>query len=611
MRAAAAIFFVAASAAGANAAGTSSAPPATSAAQKPWHVGPAPEVRAICHAGDSLWVGTNVGVFVADIRDPSKRVLIAAGPRLPSNSVRAISTRGDSVWVATDVGVSVFANGKTTVMSARDRQRSRVALPLRSVQQVAFGSHGEVLLATRRGGVGVLNGKNSYTITERDSLIDNNIYDILDRSGRPRIYACGAGVCSQVDDTTFVSFQAGAGFPRGEARQVVGDDRTAFVRIARRGIFRFDGKHATELDDPKAVSLGDASSISLGADHTLWVAGDGYICALRANKWQTVQAPALDWRVIVADGAGAFAGSSDGTVIALNRGGDFKLSLAEGLPGESVVSIAPDGHDSAWFVCDGRVLHAGLAAREVTVEKSPLDAEAVEFSPAGTVFAACRWTVNRRDQSGWTDVTPRLAATDPSFASVFVDDQNMVWVGARSGALYRYDGEIWLRYEQPWTTSGAVRDARAYPGSDWALVGSTPMVGHDGCWAGFADWDSSAAVVDMARTPAGDWVAATRDRVYRYDSKQGTWQAMGPAGPSKSPWDTPAPITAIEFDPAGRLFIGTEDGFGCLARGKLRWWNASGGIGGDCVSDLAADAKTLWVGYAEDGFSAFSLDDLR
>jgi hypothetical protein len=272
-RAAAAIFFASPPVAGANAAGTSNAPPTTRAALTPWHVGPTPQVRAICHAGDSLWVGTNVGVFVADIRDPSRRVLIAAGPQLPSNSVRAISERGDSVWVATDLGVSVFANGKTTVMSARDRQRTRIALPLRSVQQIAFGSHGEVLLATRRGGIGVLNGARSHTITTRDSLIDNNIYDILERSGRPRIYACGAGVCSQVDDTTFVSFQAGAGFPRGEARQVVGDDKTAFVRIARRGIFRFDGRHATELAAPNAVSLRDAVRFA-GADHTLWVAGD-------------------------------------------------------------------------------------------------------------------------------------------------------------------------------------------------------------------------------------------------------------------------------------------------------------------------------------------------
>jgi ligand-binding sensor domain-containing protein len=352
-------------------------------------------VRAICHAGDSLWVGTNVGVYVADIRDPSQRTLIAAGPQLPSNSVRAISVRGDSVWVATDLGVSIFAKGRALVMSARDKQRSRTILPLRNVQRVAFGSKGEVFLATRRGGIGVLSGGRISTITEKDSLIGNNVYDILDRSGRPRIYACAAGVCSQVDDTTIVSFQAGAGFPRGEAQQVVGDDKTAFVRVARRGVFRFDGRHATSLNDPDNTSLRDANSISLGADHALWVAGPGFIGALRGNKWQMFQAPRLDWRVITADGAGAFVGSSNGTVIAINRGADYKLVLGDGLPGESVVSLAPDTRGNAWFVCDGRVMTAALAQHQVTAEKSPLDAEAVEYSPAGTVFAACRWTVNR------------------------------------------------------------------------------------------------------------------------------------------------------------------------------------------------------------------------
>jgi ligand-binding sensor domain-containing protein len=116
----------------------------------------------------------------------------------------------------------------------------------------------------------------------------------------------------------------------------------------------------------------------------------------------------------------------------------------------------------------------------------------------------------------------------------------------------------------------------------------------------------------MAQTPQGSWVAATRDRLYRYDGERAVWQAVSPAGsPSRAPWDTPAPITAIAFDPAGRLFIGTEDGFGCLVQGRIRWWNAADGIAGAAVNDLAADAKTLWVGYAEDGFSAFSLENLR
>lgn len=577
-----------------------------------WHVGPVPQVRAICHAGDSLWVGTNTGVCVADIRDPSRRMMIAAGPQLPSNSVRAIVSRGDSVWVATDGGLAVFGGGHVMVMAARDTPRGPGPVSLRSVQQVAFGNGGEWLLATRYGGVGVMAGARHYTITTRDSLIDNNVYDILERTGRPRLYACGAGMCAQVDDTTIVSFQAGAGFPRGEARQVVGDAQSAFVRIARRGIFRFDGKHATQLEAPRGVSFVDASSIALGADHALWVAGPGWVCVLRAGKWQSVQAPALDWRVIVADGAGAFVGSSDGVVLALNRGADFKLALGDGLPGPAVASLRPDGRGNTWFVCGGRVISANASARTLAVEKSPLDAETVEISPAGTLLAAGRWTVSRKDDSGWTDMTPSLADADPAFASVFVDDQNVVWVGSRSGALYRYDGEIWVRYEQAWTSPEALRDARAYPARDWALLGATPVRGNDGIWSRFADWDTTAAVVDVAESPAGEWFAATKDRLFRYDSNRFAWQAVSPAGTAaKAPWSTPGPVTSIAFDAAGRLFIGTGDGFGCLSQGRLKWWSARDGIGGERVDDLAADATTLWVGYGEDGFSAVPLADLR
>lgn len=575
-----------------------------------WHVGPVPQVRAICHAGDSLWVGTNVGVFVVDIRDPSRRTRIPAGPQLPSNSVRAIQSRGDSVWVATDTGVSVFSQGKVVVLSARDAG-AKDGVPLRDVQQITFGNQGEVLLATRRGGVGVLTGSGAFAITKRDSLIDDNVYDILERPGRPRLFACGAGMCAQLDDTTMVSLQAGAGFPRGEARQVVGDDQTAYVRIARRGVFRFDGMHATALDAPGELSLTDVTSISLGVDHALWVTAPGGAWVWRAGKWKRVPVPALDWQVIVADGAGAFVGSSDGVVLAVNRGADFKLSLGDGLPGPSVGSLRCDGKGGAWFVSGSRVVNAGSVTRSLTVEKAPLDAEAVDYSPDGTLVAVGRWTVSRRDNTGWTDLMPRLPDADPAFASVFLDGR-LMWVGTRSGALYRWDGEIWLRYEQPWTRPGAVYDARAYPGADWAIVGTRPSRGGDGIWSEFADWDSSAVVVDVARSPTGDWMAATSTRVFLYDTGRASWQAVGPAGqPSKAPWETPGAITSITFDATGRLFVGTADGLGYFAEGRMKWMTVADGIGGERVNDLAADAGLLWVGYDRDGFSVLPLASLR
>jgi len=579
-----------------------------------WHIGPTPDVRAICHVGDSLWVGSNAGLFILDIRDPSRRAHIVAGRDLASNSVRAIASDGDSVWVATDAGVTVFHRGKATVFSARSSRAGKV--PVRFVQHVAFGNRGEVLLATRRNGVGVLTRSGGFAITRRDSLVSDDVFGILERDGRPRLYACGAGLCAQVDDTTMVSFQAGAGLPRGEVRQVVGDARTAYVRIARRGIFQFDGHKGTELVAPRDMSFVDATSIALGADRALWVAGPGYVCVRRDGKWKRVETPAginSAWSVVVADGAGAFVGSSGGVVLALNRGAEFRVTLGEGLPAPGVTSLRPDGQGNAWFVSGGRVVSADAKTRQVAVENSPLDVEAVDFSPAGGVVVASRWTVSRKGETGWTDLTPDVGEPDPAFTSVYADGGSIVWVGARSGALYRYDGEIWVRYAHSNVIVSALRDARAFPKDDWALLGPAPMRSVSGNWCTFAGWDSSRVVVDVAVSPGGEWFAATKDRLLRYDAKRDSWQPAhdnGAISPPRAGGVTPQ-FTALAFDPSGRLFIGTTDGFGCFAGGTTRWWNITDGIGGERVSDIATDASALWVGYGDDGLSVIPLANLR
>jgi ligand-binding sensor domain-containing protein len=577
-----------------------------------WHVGPTPEVRAVCHAGDSLWVGTGAGVFIFDIRNPSRRAHIGAGRELASSSVRAIAARGDSVWVGTDTGLTLFRGGTATVFSPRTPGKpgeARLAYPVRYIHHIAFGSGGEVLLSTRRGGVGVLSAAGGYAITRRDSLVGDDVFGVLEREGRPRLYACAAGLCAQVDDTTFVSFQAGAGLPRGEVRQVVGDARTAFVRIARRGIYQFDGKQATPITAPPGATFADATSISFGADGALWVAGPGFIFVRRDGRWKRVETPedsGASWRVIEADGSGAFAGSAGGVVRALDRGTDFRVTLGDGLPAPAVSSLRPDGRGGAWFVSGGRVLSADPSRRRLAVENSPPDAEAVDFSPQTGLLVASRWTVSRKDPAGWTDLRPDVAENDPAFSAVHVDADHVIWVGARSGALYRYDGEIWLRYARPLAPSVSVRDARAYPADEWAVLGSAVMQNSSGSWSPSAGWAATDAVVDVAVSPAGEWVAATKDRLYRYDALRGRWDA-GPRIAAASM----VPFTAVTFDPGGRLFIGTTDGFGCVSRGGEQWWNVTDGIGGEHVNDLMADATMLWVGYANDGLSVIPLAGLR
>jgi ligand-binding sensor domain-containing protein len=196
---------------------------------------------------------------------------------------------------------------------------------------------------------------------------------------------------------------------------------------------------------------------------------------------------------------------------------------------------------------------------------------------------------------------------------VFADGGSEIWVGSRSGALYRFDGDIWMRYARPRAVATSIRDARAFAREDWALLGAAPMRSVDGSWVAFAGWDSTTAVVDVAVSPSGEWFAATNDRLLRYDTKRDAWQSAsdGKVTPSRSAASTGPVITSIAFDAAGRLFIGTTDGFGCMASGKVRWWNVTDGIGGERVNDLATDESALWIGYGDDGLSVIPLAVLR
>jgi ligand-binding sensor domain-containing protein len=587
-----------------------------------WHVGPTPNVRAICHAGDGLWVGTAAGLYLIDIRNASVIAHAGSGARLPSTSVRAIAAKGDSVFVGTDGGLALFR--RSAQADAFDSQvftagapGALKSIPLSRIAGLSVGVNGDVLLATSGRGVGVITKNGGYTITRRDSLLDDKVFAIVDRVDGTRYFATSVGLCAQMNDTSFVSFQAGSGIPRGEVRAVVAGERKSFYLLVKNhGVFRFDGSHATPVNPPKGIRFRDANSISFGSDGTLWVAGDGWVYARRSDKW--TKAPiadadaGADWRVIVADGAGAFVGSRDGRVLALGRGGTLRVQLPGGLPAPRVQSLAPDGKGAAWFVCDGRLIRADASAQSFTVLETPSDVRAVDVSASGDVWTAGRWTVWRRTGEVWTDVRPDVVETDPAFTALSVDDAG-TWVGTRSGALYRFDGRIWLRVARaPGNAGGALAAVAAAGPTAWSLAEGHAARSHDGGWISYAGLDSG--VVDLTRGPGGTWVAATEKRVFVFDDAKGAWRnapvAEWCASNTKELGPLRGRIRAIAFDASGRLVLGTTEGVGLCGKQGVRWLTAADGLGGREVADLTVDGDRIWVGFVEDGVSVIATGGL-
>lgn len=599
--------------------------PAVAAPPQPvadvWHVGPTPDVRALCHVGDALWIGTTAGLYAVDIRNGATLAHVGAGTRLPSSSVHAIVAKGDSVFVGTDAGLALFRRDRTTdaiesaVFTPAAPGRLK-AVPLTRIVGLGVGRNGDVLLATSGRGVGVVKPTGrGYAITRRDSLLDDKVFAVADRTDGRRYFATSVGLCAQIDDTTIVGFQAGAGIPRGEVRAVTpGEGKVLYLLVANHGVLRFDGMHAAEVQSPKGVSLRKASSISVGSDGALWVVGDGWVFVRRGGKWTRPQLPAQDanarWRVVVADGAGAFVGSSDGRVLAIGRGGAFRVQLPGGLPAPGVASLAPDGTGAAWCLSDGKLIRADAGTRGFVVEDAPRDATSISISPTGEVWTAGRWTVRRREGGVWVDVMPDVVETDPAFTALVVDEMG-TWVGTRTGALYRYDGELWLRLARPSNpTRGLIEEIGAAGDGAWALAGGRAARCVDGGWRRYAGIDSTVAVVDLARGPGGAWVVATEKRVLVFDPSAGAWRDAPVREWNSAGAGGLAPvrgrIRAVAFDGRGRLILGTTEGVGLCGPNGVRWLTVADGIGGGGVSDLAVDGDRLWVAFAEDGVSVFS-----
>ncbi len=584
-----------------------------------WHVDPAPEVRAMCHVGDALWVGTAAGLFIVDIRDGSLIERVGAGPRLPSASVRAIVSTGDSVFVATDDGLALFLDREVRVFTPR-APGPLAAVPLARTHSLSIGRSRDVLVASLGHGAGVIARGGGYAITRRDSLIDDIVFDVRDARDGRRYFATNAGLCAQIGDTTFAWYQAGAGLPRGEVRQLSpGEGAAMYVLVARHGVYRFEGGRATRVVSPPDVPLGDAHAISVGVDGTLWAAGNGWIVRRRANRWahatfEPGAGLAGNWDVVVADGAGAFAGSRDGVVLALERGAAMHVDLGGGLPAPRAEAIAPDGRGSAWFVSGGRLVLADEQARRVVVENAPADARVVAISPSGAVIAAGRWTVRERDAAGWTDMRPDVIENDPSFSAARFDADGALWVGMRSGAIYRYDGDIWLRMARGSETMDGrgILDVRSAPGGTWAIGAGIPVRCADGGIERFAGIDSSDTVVDLERSPAGEWVAVTGTSLFVFDNAADVWRRQGLAylvpGAQNS---LEGRLTAIAFDGAGTAYLGSTEGIGVASARGTTWLRARDGIGGGEITDLVVDGERLWVGFAKDGLSTLPVGRLR
>jgi ligand-binding sensor domain-containing protein len=593
---------------------------------RPFHLGHYGDVRALCRAGDSLWVGTGGGVFIYDLGSSEMTGHMTISKGLPSNSVRAISARDGDVYVGTDDGLSVFAPGSEEVYTdAAPRKFS--GCPFGLIRRIDFGLDGLVYLSTYGRGLGVLGGESGWVITREDSLLDDKVFGMVQEDDTTFYFATSTGLCA-FRDSLWVSFRAGAGIPRAEIRQILAaPDGGYYLVVGKRGVYWFDGERAKRITSPSLFEENAVAAIAVDAAGGLWACGShGGVAVYRNGHWTSFGSPGDDyghrrWKCAAADTlGGVFFGSADGSVLWIRDDVATDIRLPDGLPAGAVLEMTADSSGAVYALNGSYLVRFDRDTDTFTLEQASPVVVGFAVSPQGQLWTVTRWGVYRRDGGRYLPIDARLSERQPVFSAIGFDDEGYLWVGTQAGNVYRFDGTVWMRLADAGDVNlGAVRGFDVDGGGRVWTTGSNGAVAvyHYGRWTRFeppAYGDLPARCIAVA--PSGIPVLATDGGLWGYNG-EGDWKAVefvrsgsGADTSAAAAWDPDSPpILTLAFDPAGRLYVGTEDGIAAIDGSGMRWITRHDDIGGVAVTSLFVSGvdtrgfEDLWIGFRSDGLT--------
>jgi len=579
------------------------------------------DIRAVERAGDSLWVGTSGGLLVYDLLTDSFVDTAYGGGRLPSSSVRAIRAVGGRLLVGTDAGLSVFSGGN--VKQYTRRHRSGVHIPLQRIRAIDVGPDGTVYVSSFGLGLGVWQADTSWTITRDDSLLDNKVYGVVAEKDSSVYFATSMGLCAW-RDSLWVNFQAGAGIPRGEIRGIARAAKGSFdILIGGRGVFRFDGVRARRLGEDGTFPEDEVTTFVHDAAGVLWAAGRYGVIAYFANGFWNAFASAdhsallHPWRSAGAGPDGdVYFGATDGTIVQIEDGALKRISVHSGLPYGRVDAVLAGNRQKLWMVSGARV---GIVAADGSIRfiRGLRDVADMTRGPGGVVWVCSRWGVFRMDEDIPVELSVDIREKDAGYCALAFDTRGDLWILLASGAVYRFDGEIWLRAG----TSGlddATRLIADASGGIWLYGARTDSLACERFYAGRTERlgvrsFGGSRPVDMALSPGGVLGAVSPHSFFAFDGSTGAWRTVvaNDTHAAAVPVHAPAGdrFRAVAFDERGTAYLACDRALGRIEHGVLVWNQPGHRMGGADVRDLAVDGSGhVWIAFERDGLAGYPPD---
>lgn len=575
------------------------------------------DIRAIERSGDSLWVGTSGGVFIYDLLREAVVDTITR-PVLPSNSVRALRAVSDTLYVGTDAGLAIFDTSGVSWLTPT-HNAGHDSIPLAPIRSLDLGLDRTLFIGTYGGGLGAVRGDTSWAITRDDSLLDNKVYGMFQQDDTTFYYATSMGLCAY-RDSAWVGFQAGAGIPRGEVRRIIPlSEGRMVLLVGDGGVYRFDGRSARRLSRGGTFPEDAIADIALDESGNLWAAGRfGGIARYRGGTWTAV-AEGDDniwrrpWRCARAGIEGeVYFGSDDGQVLVIMDDDRRTIELPAGLPSGDVRAFREDTDGAVFFLNAGRLARIGPGGDRPVFERFDERVADLAVAPSGGVWVAGRFGIFRREGGRFEPFSVDVRDRDPAFEAIAFDELGALWVAARDGAVYRYDGTAWMRLARAGELAAPRLLVPRAGGGVWAVaLSSPPAVARyrQGGWARFgADVLGDAPLVDAARAADGTFFVAAPRAVRRFAPAGTEWMLLT-AGSGDAPGTPVEPPRGGRFrclatDERGGVYLGAGEWVAYIGAGPPRWVRTDELFHAGGLAELFVDSSgVLWAGFERDGMA--------
>ena len=596
----------------------------------------AKEVRALAVARDTLWIGTEGGLFAMSLS--LDHVEPVSGPA--SISIRALAAEGGALWVAGDHAVSSRSGG-------RWRHYTPEANPLFERARCLATGEGRLWIGAFGAGMGYVAGDAATFISLSDPVIDRRVLAIAERSPTA-IYVGTASGLMLADTSGWRSLRYGSRLPIGPVASLVFDEEgDLFCSILGQGAAIYSFGRVRAFGAGPGTPGANVRAFSLDpTTRRIWAAGDDGAFIYDGTEWTALSTAGFDGRrrrflSMKHDAEGTcYLGTDDGAVVVVSRGGAREVRVPQAFPESRIARLRVSG-GSVWCIAGGAVLSG--RGSFVPAAKPPVlyagemnDLLALE---SGEIWIATRFgilraagktweTIDRRhglsteyfiraarDKTGtlwfasadagvasfragvWTSHTRENGLPSNEIADLVVDGEGRPWIATPSGDVARFIEGIWERVPLPPAGAAPATPSR---GADSAGV-------YDPAIRFLPDADRSATAVSakggyrLGLDRAHACLVATESGVYRADAAGFTLVQL----PERV---RGARATAVLGSSRGEIWLGTAGG-GLLVHRGGEWIRitAAKGLSDDYVRSICEDAGgTIWIGTQEGGLSAYS-----